>query len=155
MMRAPALLALLALAACQAPAEDRARQDAETVVAVEKIQQVEPPLLTLVPEPLGVRDLKVTGLTGPGCAFTSSGATEPIVRTNDKAAIVKLMGGIVAFASDPGGAKLPAGTWAHYVGKAHSVLLEPGAEGAPAVFTLRDPQDRAVFRAEGTLDCEG
>ena len=157
MRRKLALVVVLALAACHEPAEKRARQDAEAVMAVEKIQQVEPPLLELKPEPLGVRDLKVTGLTGAGCAFRAGddGAAEPIVRTNDKAAIMKLMGGIVAFASDPGGTKLPSGSWTHYVGKAHSMRLEPGAEGGPATFTLRDPQDRVVFSATGRLDCEG
>ncbi|MGH6786956.1 MAG: hypothetical protein ACREBO_08995 [Novosphingobium sp.] len=153
-MRALAL-ALVLLGGCKESAEERAKQDVEAIAAVEKIQTVEPPLQSLVPEPLGARDLKVTGLTGPGCAFRAADdAGEPIVRTNDKAAIVKLMGGIVAFASDPGGGKLPAGTWNHYVGKAHWISLEPGKPGA-ARFALHDAQNRVVFEAMGTLACEG
>ncbi len=155
-MRRFAFVALLALTACQPPSEDRARRDAEAVIAVEKIQQIEPPIIGLTPQPLSERDLTIAGLVGPGCAFRAGdGTAEPIMRNNDKAALVKLQGGIVAFASDPGGPKLPAGTWAHYVGKAHSVLLEAGGDGTPAVFTLRDAQNRVVFTATGRLDCAG
>lgn len=151
-----ALISAAVLGACQDPVTDdqRASEDVAAIAAVKNIQQVDPPLLALTPEPMSARDLKIAGFTGPGCAFRAGeGGGDPIVLTNQKVGVVKLMGGIVPFASDPGSPKLTGGTWSHYVGKAHSLLVEPANEQTGARFTLRDPQERVVFTTTGQLQC--
>lgn len=159
------LLALAVVGACSDDGDaSKAQSDADAVAMVERAQQVGPPVQPVKLEPITAEDAAANNLFGAGCAFIGHDApTDPLVITNSERAVIKLAGRLVVLASDPGGRQLPLGSWAHYVGKAHSIILGPvaaahgAAGGAPSgwdtTLSVHDPQDRIVFGSSGRLEC--
>src|SRR5687768_2584298 len=113
----------LAVSACEpepTPAE-KAADDARAVAMVEAAQDRHPPPQPLAPQPLTRADIERFKLFGAGCGFEPEGRSEPVLLIRAQQAVMKLDQRPTTFASDPGGAQLPLGTWEHYVGKGLSL----------------------------------
>lgn len=162
-MRYAPLLTILALAACEKPPTpaEKAADDAKDVALVEAANRRYAPPQALAPQPITVADLEKHSLLDAGCAFVAEGR-DPILVLRPTRAMMKLGGEMTSYASDPGSAKLPLGTWTHYVGKARSLRIakEGEADGTAqnqlawrAAVTVTDDHDRIVYTSSGTLRC--
>ncbi|MBW8785789.1 MAG: hypothetical protein JF593_14335 [Novosphingobium sp.] len=160
-------IAVLLLPACQEglTPQEQARQDARDVAKVEAINHAKPPPSPLDPQSITAADIEQNKLYGPGCGFVARTVPggDPIVLTTPERATLKLAGKFVTLAADKGGAAMPLGTWAHYVGKEQSLTLAraPGDGTAPGLdrlrwdgqLTVRDDVDQIVFSSAGTVQC--
>lgn len=157
--------AALGLAGCKpAPtAAERAVADAKAIAQVEAANRSFAPPVALNPEPIRPADLDRAGLLDAGCAFEAADESAPILVARPKRAVMKLGRNLTSFASDPGSAALPLGTWTHYVGKAGSLrILKAGDDGGlgghgglewRATLIVSDEHDRTVFTTPGRLRC--
>lgn len=164
-MRWASILLLPAiLAGCGKPPTpaQQAAADAKAIAQVEAANRSYGPPIPLVPQLITTADLQRAGLLDAGCAFVPEGQADPVLVTRPKRAAMKFGRNLTSFASDPGGASLPLGTWAHYVGKAASLRIEVTGGGDPAAqnrvewaarLTATDEHDRIVYTAAGKLRC--
>jgi hypothetical protein len=167
-MKHIAFLAFALLAACHkpvSPAEQRAQDDRD-VAMVEKAQQQFAPPTPVFPQDIALGEVQAQGLAGAGCSFLATGGSQsPVLVTRPSRAVIKLDSRIVQFASDPGSASLPLGTWSHYAGKSLSLGIEATGQGGaksdtatldwPGKLTIRDEHERVVFISSGRLQCGG
>lgn len=145
-----ALLVLSLLAGCnELSPENKASGD----VAVVKSAN-DQPLPILFP------DIRKANLYGPGCAFVpDGGGLGAIAMTQGTRAAIKLADELIILASDPNSAKLPQGTWSHYKGEKHSLTLTrldtaKGDAEWRGKLVISDAGDRAMFEAEGLVQCK-
>lgn len=153
------------LAACgSAPSpHDKAREDAAAIAEVKAAQDDRPPVAAITLLPLGTSAAEKYDGGGSGCSLTVSPDGAAVLALGPRRAVIKTGPYPTMLASDPGSAKMPLDTWAHYVGKDLSVTVEKGAgTGAvpgvdalewPARVTVRDAWDRMVYTGSGTLRC--
>ena len=160
------LPALFLLTGCGSGDDDKrtTASDDRDIAMVEKAQMQLPPVQSVQPQPITLAESQAHNLFGAGCVFVpQADATDPILVTNTQRAAVKLDGKVQLLASDTGGEAMPLGTWAHYVGKTHSLTIGKAAgEGADAgeggtrwdgTVTIRDADDRIAWRGDGLLEC--
>ena len=160
-----ALALAFALAACsrQPTAEEVAAQERRDIAQVEAVQKQKPPPQMIAPEPILFPDIEKYDLFGAGCAFAPGDSMGAIMLARDKVAWMKLEGDLVRFASDPGSAEMPLGTWSRYSGKEMALALtrSEGAgdpDGEETVrwrgrLTVTDPFDQVIYNEEGMVQC--
>jgi len=160
-----ALLALLATGCGDGKnAREKAAADAQDVARVEAVQEAVPPIEKLTLDAITFTDIGKANVFGAGCAFLPEGRQDEIVAlARDETAILKVDGDLRIYASDRGSMPLPLGGWTRYEGKEHVVDIQAaGGKGArtdqetidwPGRLTIRDPYDRVVYSAVGTLQC--
>jgi hypothetical protein len=164
-MRRFALAALLPLAACKPAPEERAERNQRDVAMVQKTNNMPPPLVEVVPEPIGAPEMQRYDLSGPACNYApgTSFGTLVIARADD--AFMKIGGKIQRFAADPGARELPQKTRSLYNSREYSLKLGVNGEGKPTpgqpaadyegAVTLYDPHGRVVFEGSGLARCNG
>jgi hypothetical protein len=166
MIRGLAILLLaLAATACDAKqdAAEKAQSDARDIAQVEAVQNAPPPLQPIAPEPISFADIKKAKLVGAGCSFRPEGGDGFVMLAIKDAAYLKLDGEMRVHAADSGSPELWLGTRGHYEGRKHVIDLQTtGGEGKASGekttdwsgrMTVRDPYDRVVYTAPGTLQC--
>ena len=153
-----------ALAGCS-DKQDRARQDAQDVAAVKRLQNQLPPIEPIAPEPMHATDLAQIDAPEGVCAFVPGTASKPdaLLLVDTHFAWIKLDNGIVRLTSDTGSSPGPLQSWTHYVGKDFTLRIEAkSSTGSPALdgdgrwlarLSVRDPDDRVVFSSDGELSC--
>lgn len=163
--RSTALIALALLAACSSEPtpEEKAAQDLRDIAAVEAVQKIKPPPQPISPEPILFPDIEKYDLFGTGCAFAPQGSMGAVMLSRDKMAWMKIDGRLVRFASDPGSAKMPLGTWSRYAGKEWALALtrregDGEASGAESRqwqgrLIVTDPAGQTVFESAGLVQC--
>jgi hypothetical protein len=144
-------------------AAEQAAADAKAIAQVEAAQENYPPVQPLDPQPITPADLERAGLLDEGCAFEAEGQSDPVLVARPKRAVMKLGRSLTNFASDPGSAALPLGTWTHYVGKAASLRMAKAAGNGDvggqkglewsATLTATDEHDRVIYTSAGRLRC--
>ena len=151
-MRHALLLAALALASCS-----EEQSDADKLAAVERAQDI--PAQAIEPQPIDYRDIEANDLFGAGCNFSpDGGGMGATVLAKPDVAHMKIDGEIERFAPDVGAGSNPLDTWQKYDGTTASFRLELG-EGDfdtgryPGTLTMRDGQDRIVYRSGGSVQC--
>lgn len=156
------VLGSLALVSCsrEPSAAERKAADDRAVAQVEAAQKQKPPPKPIAPEPILFADIQKFNLYGAGCAFAPGGSMGAVLLTREKVGYIKLDGGMMRFAADPGSAELPMGTHARYVGKALAASLTRSdgngtGEGLrfPAHLTVTDPTDQVVYDEDGDVQC--
>ena len=160
-MRHAVLVLTLLAAACGPSPEDKAREDAAAIAAVNAAQNRLPPIKALSLEQFTPGDFARMDDTGASCAFYAE--TRAIAMARPSYAWIKLDGELIRLVSDSGSANGPLGTWAHYTGRALSLRIEPvGAakadstqprQAGPAQLVVTDSWDRAVFAVAGSMRC--
>lgn len=166
MMRSIHLAALtLLVAGCDIPASgDRnPAGDAEAIAQVDAAQSVTPPIIAVEPEPIVFSDLEKGKLLGASCAFRPEGVDKFLAFAMAETAVIKIDGDLRVFAADRGSPPLPLGAWTHYDGREHVIDLQvTGGDGTPSGeettdwpgrLTIRDPYERVVYSAPGTVQC--
>ncbi len=145
-----ALLVLSLLAGCNdLSPEDKAGGDVAVVKAAND-----------QPQPILFPDIRKANLYGPGCAFVpDGGGLGAIAMTQATRAAIKLADELVILASDTGSARLPQGTWSHYVGEKHSLTLTrldtaKGDAEWRGKLVIADTGGRVLFEAEGLVQCK-
>lgn len=165
-VRAALSLGLLALlAACDAAPSPRqqASEDAAAIARVKAAQDERPPVEAVTLLHVPADDAGQIGASSAGCRLTVDQGGDPVVIAGPRRAVIRTGTAVTTLAADEGSAKLPLGTWSHYVGKGLSISLEKGAgSGAapgidalewPARVTVRDAWSRIVYTGTGTLSC--
>jgi hypothetical protein len=166
-MRLVATLALALFAAgCERFQNDeqKALSDARDVARVEAAQNVAPKINLLAPQPITFADITRYKLFGASCALRPDEAGDQVVAlAMADAAYIKIAGELRAFVADRGSASLPLGSWTRYLGREHVIDLQVSeAEGKRSGeettdwrgwLTIRDPYDRVVYSAPGTVQC--
>jgi hypothetical protein len=156
---------MLALGACarQPTPEEIAAQERRDIAQVEAVQKQKPPPQMIAPEPILFPDIEENDLFGAGCAFAPGDSMGAVMLTRDKVAWMKVGGDLVRFASDPGSAKMPLGTWSRYSGKEMALALTRSTdEGEPdgeettrwrGRLTVTDPFDQVIYDQAGLVQC--
>ena len=157
--------AALALAGCDKPQTQaqQAAEDARAIAQVEAAQKQRPPVVPIELAAMGQPDFEKNNLFGAGCAFVpAGGGIGAVLLTRERRAYIKIGAKVVSMSSDPGGAKMPMGTWEHYVGNEYSLrLTHSGASPAvteellrwPGHLTIEDTDKRAVYDSAGEVQC--
>ena len=157
-------IAPVAVAACGPTPEEKAAADARAVAEVEAHQ--EPPPEELVPGVITFADVENANMFGAGCNVLpnsgSAGGIAIAVAQSD-AGYFKRENEIIRMAADAGSKELPYLAREKYSGLAYSMRLEIDEDAGkqsgeetidyPSVLTIRDAQDRVVYRQEGTTQC--
>ncbi|HUQ13991.1 MAG TPA: hypothetical protein VM055_06920 [Novosphingobium sp.] len=155
----------LLLAACsrEPTAAEIEAQERRDIAEVEAVQKQKPPPQMIAPEPILYPDIEQNDLFGAGCAFAPGDSIGAVLLTRDKTAWMKVEGVLVRFASDPGSAKMPLGTWSRYSGKEMALALTKAeAEGEPSGeettrwrghLTVTDPFDQVIYDQQGLMQC--
>ena len=165
MTRLVFLVLALATTACnsRSNAEQKALADARDVARVEAAQRVTAPMVPLKPEPIRFEDIEKNKLLGASCAFrTKGGAGNGIlILAMANTAYLKIDGELRVYAADKGSAPLPLGNWTRYEGRQYVIDLQiAGGDGKPSGdetldwpgrLTIRDPYERVVYSAAGTV----
>lgn len=164
-MRALAVLALGLLAACGdglSDAEKQAKDEAD-VAFIENLEPKNPPPEPIDPQPIGYPDIEQHQIYGASCAFAPGDGIGAVLIAEDQSAWLKLEGRMLRLASDPGSAKNPFGTWAHYDGKEYSARIEIDQATAEQAgdevvdysgkLAIEDPFGQLVYSASGTVQC--
>ena len=156
-------LALLAACASEPTPAEKAAQDARDIAEVEAVQKIKPPPQRLAPEAILFPDIQEHDLFGAGCAFAPQGSMGAVMLSREKLAWMKLEGRLVRFASDPGSAKMPLGTWSRYAGKEWAIALTrtegdgeaSGSESRqwPGRLVVTDAFGQTVFDSAGLVQC--
>ncbi len=164
-VRIVALIALALLGGCsrEPTAEEKAAQDLRDIAEVEAVQKIRPPPQPLSPEPILFPDIQEYDLFGAGCAFAPQGSMGAVMLSRDKVAWMKLEGRLVRFASDPGSARMPLGTWSRYAGKEWALALtrregDGEASGSESRqwqgrLIVTDAFGQTVFDSAGLVQC--
>ena len=160
-MRAAILALTLLAAACGPSPEDKAREDAAAIAAVNAAQNRLPPIKTLSLEQFTPGDFARMDDTGASCAFYAESRAVGMARPSY--GWIKLEGELIRLVSDSGSTAGPLGTWTRYTGRALSLRIEPvGAaiadsaqpqQTGPAQLVVTDSWDRAVFAVAGSMRC--
>ena len=160
-MRAALLVLTLLIAACGQSPQDKAREDAEAVAAVNAAQNRLPPLKALALERFTPDDFARMDDTGASCAFYSEDRAIAMVRPSY--GWIKLEGALTRLVSDSGSGPGPMGTYSRYTGREMSLRITPtGAASAdamqtrqtmPAMISVTDQWDRDVFGLGGYIRC--
>lgn len=160
MRRAILALTLLA-AACGPSPEDKAREDAAAIAAVNAAQNRLPPIKALSLEQFTPGDFARMDDTGASCAFYAE--TRAIAMARPSYGWIKLEGELMRLVSDSGSATGPLGTRTHYTGRALSLRIEPSdatavdsvepRQAGSARLVVYDSWDRAVFTVAGSTRC--
>ena len=164
-VRIIALGAFAVLTACSSeptPAE-KAAQDARDIAAVEAVQKIKPPPQPITPEAILFPDIQQYDLFGAGRAFAPGGSMGAVMLSRDKVAWMKIGGRLVRFASDPGSAKMPLGTWSRYAGKEWALALTRAEGDGEAIgsesrqwqgrLVVTDAFGQTVFDSAGLVQC--
>ncbi|MEL1250327.1 hypothetical protein [Aurantiacibacter gilvus] len=167
-MRWPILLCAPALlAACgdeRTPAE-RAAEDEALAERVREANDLAPPMVEIVPDPLLYDDIEANDLYGLACSYAPGTSMGARVIAREVDAFVKIDGDVIRLAADPGSRELPAATRSLYNGREYSLRLEIAEKGTGeetidggAVFYegtvwLRDRWDRVVYQGTGVVNC--
>lgn len=155
-----ACLILATLTACGGGMSDaeKARREARDVAFVEAAQKRRPPAQPILPQPLWTADLSRLPPGGTACRLLlrDRAVDAPVLTAGRVTAHLKIENRLVTLAADTGGAKLAAGVYRKYVGKAF--WLELGeSDNAPhrpmGWIMIHDRFDRTVFMAAGEWDC--
>ena len=157
-------IAPLVLAACGPTPEEKAAADARAVAEVEAIQ--EPPPEELAPGLITFADVESADMFGAGCnVLPNSGSAGgiAIAIAQSDAGYFKRENEIIRMAADAGSKELPYLAREKYSGLAYSMRLEIDEDAGkqsgdetidyPSVLTIRDAQDRVVYRESGTTQC--
>ena len=160
MRRAILALTLLA-AACGPSPEDKAREDAAAIAAVNAAQNRLPPVKTLSLAQFTPDDFARMDDTGASCAFYAE--SRAIAMARPSYGWIKLEGELIQLVSDSGSAAGPLGTYSRYTGRALSLRIEPAGAAAaatmqtrlemPAMISVFDQWDRVVFGLAGYMRC--
>ncbi|WP_309623187.1 hypothetical protein [Novosphingobium sp.] len=161
MRRAVLVLTLLSAAACGPSPEDKAREDAAAIAAVNAAQNRLPPIKALALEQFTPADFARMDDTGASCAFYSE--TRAIAMARPSYGWIKLDGELIRLVSDSGSQVGPLGTYSHYTGRALTMRIDPAGAAAeatnqtrlamPAMISVHDQWDRVVFGLAGDLRC--
>lgn len=160
-MRAAVLALILLAAACGPSPEDKAREDAAAIAAVNAAQNRLPPAKALSLEQFTPGDFARMDDTGASCAFYSEARAIAMARPGF--GWIKLDGELIRLVSDSGSAAGPLGTYSRYTGRALSMRIEPAGAAAtatvqtrlemPAMISVFDQWDRVVFGLAGQMRC--
>lgn len=153
------------LAAC-ADELSPSEQEAENEAMAERVREandIAPPLVEVVPDPLLYDDIEANDLYGLTCAYAPGTSMGARVIAREVDAFVKIDGEVIRLAADPGSRELPAATRSLYNGREYSLRLEiaentTDEETTEAVFyegtvRLRDRWDRVVYQGTGVVNC--
>jgi hypothetical protein len=165
-MRSFVILLALFAAGCEErqSKEEKSRSDAYDVALVKAAQDVAPDIDPLSPQSITFEDITRYKLFGASCAFRPDEAGDQLVAlAMAHAAYLKIAGELRAFAADKGSAPLRLGSWTRYLGREHVIDLQVAeGEGKPSGketrdwrgwLTVRDPYQRVVYSAPGTVQC--
>jgi hypothetical protein len=160
-MRAAVLVLSLLIAACGQSPEDKAREDAAAVSAVNAAQNRLPPLKALALERFMPDDFARMDDTGASCAFYSEDRAMAMARPSY--GWIKLEGELLQLVSDSGSTAGPLGTYSRYTGRKLSMQIEPAGAASvgalqtrqtmPAILSVSDQWDRTVFVLGGYIRC--
>lgn len=167
-MRWPIILCAPALlSACNdelSPAE-RAAEDEAMVERVREANDLAPPLVEVVPDPLLYDDIEANDLYGLACSYAPGTSMGARVIAREVDAFVKIDGDVIRLAADPGSRELPAATRSLYNGREYSLRLdiaekgtdEEGTDGGAVFYEgtvwLRDRWDRVIYQGTGVVNC--
>lgn len=163
----PFLCVPVLLAACgdELTAAEQAAQNEQLAERVREANDIEPPLVELVPEPLLYDDIEANDLYGLACSYAPGTSMGARVIAREVDAFVKIDGEVLRFAADPGSRELPAATRSLYNGREYSLRLEivekdtseEATDGGAAFYEgsvwLRDRWDRVVYQGTGVVNC--
>ncbi len=167
-MRWPIILcapALLAACGDEMSAAERAAEDAAMVERVREANDLAPPLVEVVPDPLLYDDIEANDLYGLACSYAPGTSMGARVIAREVDAFVKIDGEVLRFAADPGSRELPAATRSLYNGREYSLRLdiaekgtgEESADGGADFYEgtvwLRDRWDRVIYQGTGVVNC--
>ena len=159
------LLIIVLLAGCarEPTAAEIEAQERRDIAQVEAVQKMKPPPQMIAPQPILYPDIEEHDLFGAGCAFAPGNSMGAVLLTRDKTAWMKVEDALVRFASDPGSAKMPLGTWSRYSGKEMALALtkadgdgeETGEETTRwrGRLTVTDPFDQVIYDEPGLVEC--
>lgn len=166
MIRTGPIIALALLASACEPesaAADKAIADARDVARVEAVQNAPPPVRRFAPEPITAADIEKHKLLGAGCRFEPERGGAIVLLALREAAYMKLEGDMRVYAADSGSPALGNDIRTRYEGREAVIDLQTaGGEGTPSGtatidwpgrLTVRDPYDRVVYGAVGTVRC--
>ncbi|QGN53556.1 hypothetical protein [Novosphingobium sp. Gsoil 351] len=154
-----AVTALLAACGPDKTAAQKRAEDDRAIAQVKAAQEIKPPPKPIDPQPILFGDIQKFDLFGAGCAFAPGSSMGAVLLTREKVAYLLLDGHPVRFASDPGSAKLPLGTFSRYVGKEMALSLTRTDNVAdevtrwPGHLLVTDPYDQVVYQADGQVQC--
>lgn len=141
---------------------EQEERDAAIVERVREANDMAPPLVEVVPEPILYPDMEANDLFGLACSYAPGTSMGARVIAREADAFVKLDGEVLRFAADPGSRELPASTRSFYNGREYSLRLDisdkaTDEETNPAFYEgtvwLRDRWDRVVYQGTGAVDC--
>lgn len=145
-----------------------AEQAAENEAMVERVREandIAPPLVEVVPDPLLYDDMERHDLFGMACAYAPGTSMGARVIAREVDAFVKIDGEVIRLAADPGSRELPASTRSLYNGREYSLRLdiaekdagEENADGGAVFYEgtvwLRDRWDRVIYQGTGVVNC--
>lgn len=162
-------LGLLSAACSKAPRQS----DEQAIAQVEAIQNERAPAREVVPEPILYPDIMQGKLIAAGCNFVADGGgMGAVLMAQADRGVIKLGGHLVALAADKGSARMPLGSWSHYVGRDYALTftrIEGASASASASASsgggvqaqafraqvvLSDADARAVYAAKGEAQCK-
>lgn len=162
-MRWVIAISTLALAACGGPSPAEEEAAREQAVA-EVIANQEPPAEQLALDPIRYPEIERYDLFGAGCSFAPDGGGlgAVAIAMADKGYIIR-NGELHTLAADLGSAELPYLAHRKYDGREYSFVLDlDETEGEQSGYeatdyrgtlTVSDGKDRAVYRADGIVQC--
>lgn len=162
-------LGLLSAACSKAPRQS----DEQAIAQVEAIQNERAPAREVAPEPILYPDIMQGKLIAAGCNFVADGGgMGAVLMAQADRGVIKLGGHLVALAADKGSARMPLGSWSHYVGRDYALTftrIEGGSASASASVpsgggvqaqafraqvVISDADARAVYAAKGEAQCK-
>lgn len=164
-------LGLLSAACSKAPRQS----DEQAVAQVEAIQNERAPAREVAPEPILYPDIMQGKLIAAGCNFVADGGgMGAVLMAQADRGVIKLGGHLVALAADKGSARMPLGSWSHYVGRDYALTftrIEGASASASASAStpsggsvqaqtfraqvvISDADARAVYAAKGEAQCK-
>lgn len=164
-------LGLLSAACSKAPRQS----DEQAIAQVEAIQNERAPAREVAPEPILYPDIMQGKLIAAGCNFVADGGgMGAVLMAQADRGVIKLGGHLVALAADKGSARMPLGSWSHYVGRDYALTftrIEGASASASASAStpsggsvqaqtfraqvvISDADARAVYAAKGEAQCK-
>lgn len=162
-------LGLLSAACSKAPRQS----DEQAIAQVEAIQNERAPAREVAPEPILYPDIMQGKLIAAGCNFVADGGgMGAVLMAQADRGVIKLGGHLVALAADKGSARMPLGSWSHYVGRDYALTFTriegasasasasaPSGGGVQAQafraqVVISDADARAVYAAKGEAQCK-
>jgi hypothetical protein len=166
MRRRLLIAAGLALTACgeQLTESELQAQNEAMTDRVREANDIAPPLVEVVPDPIGYPDMEANDLLGLQCAYAPGTSMGARVIAREADAWIKIDGELIRLAADVGSRELPAASRSLYTGREYSLRLEIAdkgevAEGAArpdyyeGTVWLRDRWDRVIYQGTGPVNC--